>query len=303
MHRRSLLAALGSGAAAAGSGCLAPLRSGIRQSAVEWPRSRADTGATGCPAADATHVYCTTDGDPPADAPAVIDPARTVGHLPEAHLSFTLRNRRRETLGTSFSCWRLHKWTDGRWTYVAPVSCFLTAARVPPGGEHAWRVTASNLDIPDLVRTVGGESMTVHALGPGTYSFGVSGEYERPRNLAFAARFRLRGPPLELRPTSAVEGVERDDETLVVHADPESETGAEPATLTVERVPEEAGARRVLVETAYRDRHLRDTLAFANAADRIRLETRTPADPPFGVHGSELVRFQGATYRLAGARG
>lgn len=262
---------------------------------------------------DVARVVCTGAAGP--NAAMVLEPSATELELAGV-LEFALRNGTERPFTTNFYGWRLDKQVEGRWYRVAPVATPQPAMVMQPGDSHTWAVAmdgdAHNGGEP-VPRSEGTSEVTVPALGPGRYAFGIDGWFRgeaHERQTAFVARFDLHGAPLALTTTRSVESVTVEGDVLAArwtrNDDRERDRDYREATYVVERlrVTGTPDARRVTTEQVVRHHllggPLRDALTLATGHDvrEVRLAGKTAAYPPFGVHG-RTIEYDGTAYRIS----
>ena len=177
-------------------------------------------------------------------------------------LSFELVNHTQRNLVGRTDQWALYRLGDGAWKPLTWRGRNDISEPVLPGERVSWTLRLAHGETPPA-----GDGFGVPFLGGGTYAFASAyGD-------GFAAAFELDAPELSLRPTDGVL-VERDGDALVV-----SDRGLddESTVIVFERRPVDATPSRSLVtEQVYRDRALRNTLAYADRADVVRYRTATP---------------------------
>lgn len=295
MRRRPFLAT----ALAAGSGFLAGcLDSGGGSS----PTTSPPAGDIGCPTyGDRVETVICTPELPDPDAEMAMQPASASGELPEASYEFSLENERDTRFNVNFYQWKLQKYVDGEWFYVAPREWPEPLMRLEPGESHTWTLTVDNTDLArSIPSSVGSESATVAGLGGGTYSFGVPGWFEgedTSAQTAFATRFELSGDQLTLGPTPDVSERVRDGDTVLVDWPVDQ---GDPVTYRVTRlksVPEDA--ERVIAEQVIRDTPLRNALALFERWSRIvEIDTRTGAFSHATLTEDRTIEYQGTGYEI-----
>jgi hypothetical protein len=249
------------------------------------------------------------------DAPMVMEPSHSSLDLP-GEMEFTLHNDTDSRFETNFYSARLHKRVDGEWFIVAPQAVPAPLTPLPAGESHTWTVSMSGKVSEDSTPTVGSGSdtddtsrRTVGGLGGGRYAFGITGNfrggsYEQPT--AFGATVTVRGDPVELTPTDAVENVTIDGDVLTARwtgGFAESED-ARKATYVLERTDKTPDVRLIteqVLQTGGIDptNPTRDALALIINHDvrEVRLTGRTSSLPPFGIQG-RIIEYEGTTYRI-----
>ncbi|WP_415380664.1 hypothetical protein [Halosimplex sp. TS25] len=336
MHRRTLLASAGGLAAASLAGCIAD-----STGAGSPTDDSSDTATDGD--GDATATPTATDGGtdrstdtptPPHDAlfppgrddvetvvwfREVSDPdaALVLEHsaasvaLPDAEITFTLRNGTDRPFQTNFYDWALYRWEGGRYHRVAPQAVPQPLMQLAPGESHRWRVALGNDDRATALRwSEGTEAIAVDPVGGGHYAFAAEGWWKGQEQTptyehktVCAARFELDGPRLDLVPSDAVTDTRREGDTVVVSADnPRGGEDRTEATYVLTRNDDATGARELITEQAYREWPLRDALAHAGPDVReVRVDTATGVTPIFGVQSDEdpAVTYDGRTYRIS----
>jgi hypothetical protein len=288
---------------------------GDARSPAGGPALGVPIGAADCPPApsspwadDVERVVCWPHH---RDAPARLVPATDEASLPRATVAFTLENRTDVRLRTNFFNWSVHKLVDGSWYRIEPRTVNVPAMAVAPGGTHTWQLTVDNtaLDGSAPRNPSGTSDVTVVGLGGGTYGFATDGTFpgdHYTEATAFAARFELSGPPIEVRPTADVTHAVRDCGDLLVHTNRDRRAGDRLAAFTATPVaastgPTGAAVDRLLPEQVIRNRHLRNTLAYRDevaAGASVALIEPTGATPPFGRDGPRFVRYDGTAYRI-----
>jgi hypothetical protein len=223
----------------------------------------------------------------------VATPGRTV---------FSLKNHTDETYRGS-PAWRLYKRVEGRWHRLGlgDRTGFVPRRGLAPGDYAAAVVGFHHAGaIADPARDV-----TEPFVGPGQYAAVVAlddGDFPT----GYAARFRLDGPEVTLRPTDEVTfAVE--DETVVGRSG--EVVPGEDHRVTLEVAPDAPSERGLLPEQVMRLRGVRNALVplrELDEVDRAVLRTgeyvtrRTAA--ALGLESNEdsvTVAFEGTTYRLA----
>ncbi|WP_436926567.1 hypothetical protein [Halosimplex amylolyticum] len=336
MHRRTLLASAGGLAAAGLAGCLAD-SAGSGSPTDDSSDTATDGDGDGAPTQTATDGGTDRSTDaptPPHDAPfppdrddvetvvwfrEVSDPdsALVLEHaaasvaLPNAEITFTLRNGTDRPFQTNFYDWALYRWEDGRYHRVAPQAVPEPLMQLAPGESHRWTLA---LDADDRAaarrRSEGTEGIAVDPVGGGHYAFAAEGWWkDQERTPSYehktvcAARFELEGQPLDLLPSEAVTDTSREGDTVVVTADnPRGGEDRTEATYVLTRDDDATGAMELITEQVYREWPLRDALAHAGPDVReVRVETTTGVAPIFGVQSDEdpAVTYDGRTYRIS----
>jgi len=335
MNRRTLLASV-SGLAATGlAGCLADADD-AGSPADDPSDSSTDTDATASPTATDGSPDATTEASTPArdtsfppnhddiervvwfrevsdpDSALLLEHSAASVSLPDAELSFTLRNDTQRTFATNFYNWGLYRWEAGQWYRVAPRVTPDPLMTVEPGGSHQWTVTLRDRVPGDpIVRTGGTSDVTVASLGGGHYAFAVDGWWEDQEQTptyehktVCAARFELAGDALELVASDAVTDTRREGDTAVVTAESPRDGEGTEATYVLTR-DDVSDPERLITEQVYRQWPLRDALAHAGSDVReVRVETETHVTPLFGVQSDETpaVAYDGRTYRISAER-
>lgn len=268
-----------------------------------------DTGKTttsgdpqGCPTyrEDVESVVCTPDMTDSGDR-MTMRPASATGSLPEATVEFTLENTRSGAFRTNFYAWRLHKWVDGEWYYIAPSFWPEPMMELAPGETHSWQLIADNTDLArSIPRAQGTSAITVPGLGGGTYAFGVAGWFEaedHTEGTAFVTRFDLEGGAIQLSPTPDVEERERDGDKVLVSWPQESGDQITYRVTKLKSVPPDA--ERVIAEQVIREDALRNALSlFERWAMIVELRTTTAALPQGQSAGERTISYRGTGYRI-----
>lgn len=316
VRRRQVLTAAGSAATAGLAGCANGLISGGRAPTRTPP---AHTPRT--PTADAAYPdYEPADGHlerllgydeiEPASAPLVLEPGVRHAELPRSTLSFTLRNRSDRRFQSDFYGWALHRFEAGAWHYVAPPGAKIIGSELPPGESHTWDLTVANADLASMDLTDGGtESLTVRGLGGGIYAFSIDGWWAgegRAARVVAAARFRLAGGPVALRPSDRVTEATLSEGTVTVKAQNPEYQDAPPAVYRLERAPDATDPATVITEWAIRSWPQRDALAYLTRdVETVRVETQTGAvaGDPFGVSSDwPPMAYEGDAFWVAAER-
>ncbi|WP_227131168.1 hypothetical protein [Halorubellus salinus] len=179
-------------------------------------------------------------------------------------LSFELVNHTERNLVGRTDQWGLYRLADGAWRPLTWRGRNDISEPILPGERVSWTLRLAHDGTPPS-----GDGFAVPFLGGGTYAFASA--YAE----GFAAAFELDAPELSLRPTDGVV-VDREGDALVV-SDPGLDD--ESTVLVFERRAVDATPSRSLVtEQLYRDRALRNTLAYADRADVVRYRTATPPE-------------------------
>jgi hypothetical protein len=223
----------------------------------------------------------------------VTTPQRTV---------FTLKNHTDQT-NRGYVAWRLYKRVDGRWHRLRLADRNGLASRrgLAPGDyaagvvgfHHAGAITDPERDV------------TEPFVGPGLYAAVVTLSEAAPPT-GYAARFRLDGPEVTLRPT---DGVTFDVEGSTVVARSDEAVPGQNRRVTLEVAPDATPERGLLPEQVMRLPGLRNTLVpfrELDGVDRVILRTGEYATrrtaTALGVESGDdtaIVAFEGTTYRLA----
>jgi hypothetical protein len=284
------------------------------RSPTAGPELGVPIGEAACPpdpsspwADDVERVVCWPDR---RDAPARLVPSTEAASLPRATIEFSLENRTDARLLTNFFNWSVHKLIEGTWHRIEPRAVNVPAMALSPGERHTWRLTVDNTAMDGSVpRNPSGTSdVTVVGLGGGTYGFATDGTFpgdHYTEATAFAARFELSGPPIEVRPTADVTHTVGDCGDLVVHTSRTRREGSRLAAFALtpvapSAVPARASLDRLLPEQVIRNRQLRNTLAYRDRVEEgesVELVEPTGATPPFGRDGPRFIRFGGTVYR------
>lgn len=240
----------------------------------------------------------------------VLEPSTTTASLPQAELSFTLRNGTDRPFESNFYDWSLYRWERGRWHYIMPLAGVDPLNTLSPGFSHRWMLTVDNERFPQSwTRPLGDEDLTLHGLGGGTYAFSIDGwwpdQEETPADehkTAYAARFTLDGEPLSLEPSRDVTDVERGCRTVVVSLIDEraTETDDEPgATLVLTRDDSVTDPYHLVTEQLYRQGPLRDAIAYAEPhLTEVRVETSATIPQRGMPEDPSPVAYEGQTYRV-----
>lgn len=258
-----------------------------------------------CPDYDNVESVICYDGID-SEVPAYLDPtSRTLAS--DDSIEFSLHNVSDATLETNFNDWLVHKYVDGDW-WPIPVGHVQPLMMLSPGDHHTWTVTVDNSGIEDggtIERFGGSQDVELRGYGGGAYAFRGRGWFEHESHesaQAFAITFSIDADPLTLTPTSAIENIEWDGETLLAaasHDDSDSDRSQQ-ETYELRRVDEPAEEpREMIVEQVLGDPRLRDTLALATEhdADVVRLE-EYPDTLTIGSIRDPVVRFRGDTYEI-----
>lgn len=257
---------------------------------------------TGTWASDGTSERWFHEAD--AATPTYLHPSAERVETP-GRLRFTYVNHGEEVAGGNPYDWSLHKLVDGEWFHVAPRGIPQPLMYVSPGNTETWDRTfygGDGLDTGGTERTgmvqFGGGDGVAH-LGGGTYAarVGISVDDRDP-----AALFELVGDATVVTPTADAETARRDGELVVT--DGTRADADRPRDLVAERVDagESAVDRRLIAEQVMQPWHagFRNTLAFRDEADRVRLRTdRHVATNAVGYDRETVtVAFDGAAYRI-----
>ena len=217
---------------------------------------------------------------PGDDARLSVSVSTDVASLPEATVEITVRNDADEEYEFNRYDWKLYKYDGGAWQFLAPLTAPEPLRNVPPGETEAYRVTTERPDDEGSrsMKTRVLESrlgpISAPGLGPGVYGFvNASGFFSEDDPLGFGATFGLSGEGPEIRPSDAVESVERDGGTLIVHGGADE---WEPKGFEVSFTDE--GAATLLPEHVQLLDPLRNTLSYAatEGVDAIRYVTDGP---------------------------
>lgn len=305
LHRRRLLALLGTGSAGA-AGCVdLPGRSGDPQ-ATPTPGS---TSAVGCPSYDrrgVDRVVCSTD--PPDDA-LVFEPAPERAQLPRAEIACRLENDSDASFETNFYDWTLHRYDGEDWWWLGPYGAPMPLHRLPPRETHVRRLLVDNTDLerlrPPTPETDDGDHGSGrHGLGPGTYALAITSSSEGPET-AYAASFTLRGDPVELVAPEHVRETERDGATVGVHVGSTMDDhDLDRYDLTVRREPDPPREPYPFVdEQLYHFLHAGMRAAFVHFDPDVRAVVVRGDDSQrtrdlAGGRGPDFVEYGGETYAL-----
>ncbi|MFC6953293.1 hypothetical protein [Halorubellus litoreus] len=179
-------------------------------------------------------------------------------------LSFELVNHTERNLVGRTDQWRVYRLADDAWRPLTWRGRNDISEPILPGERVSWTLRLAHDGTPPS-----GDGVPIPFLGGGTYAFASA--YAD----GFAAAFELDAPELSLRPTDGVV-VERDGDALVVS---DRDLDDESTVVVFERRAVDATpSRTLLTEEVYRDRALRNTLAYADSADVVRYRTAVPAD-------------------------
>lgn len=195
--------------------------------------------------------------------------------LSDATVEFTVENSTDEHFKTNHYNWVLRKWDGNRWRRIAPLAIPAPLHRISAGESYTHRITPVESKVVRSQHAYVAESeITLGGLGPGVYGFSTSGYFESTpdEELTTGAVFGLAGEAPPVRPTDDVARVERNESTLVVHADAPSGKQGE---LVVSLVDDEADAQ-LLAEHVHQLGALLNTLPYAatDAVETIRYEGR-----------------------------
>jgi len=225
-----------------------------------------------------------------------------------ADVRFRFRNTLPRVLSWNPYRWLVWKRRDGRWFRVYPRAINQPLARLPPGATGNWRLQT------DLGADVGAgtaygvnlsrrDGASLGGLGGGEYAVSTTVS-TGSTDVRLAARFDLSTPAVSLvppgeaagnryGPTRATELVADGDPRVVREPDAE-----EPRELVVERTDADHD-RWLGPEQAVRRWPLRDALAwFEPDVERVVVQADTGTAPPFGIHGTPVVRYDGSRYRV-----
>jgi hypothetical protein len=158
----------------------------------------------------------------------------------------------------------VYRLADGAWRQLTWRGRNDISEPILPGERVSWTLRLANDGTPPA-----GDGFAVPFLGGGTYAFATA--YAD----GFAAAFELDAPEVSLRPTDELV-VERDGDALVV-----SDRGLDdesPVFVFERRALDATPSRTLVTEQLYRDRALRNALAFADDADVVRYRTATPPE-------------------------
>lgn len=329
MRRRALLANLGSVTALGLAGCLGGVAPGSDDTArppTDSPTDHSSTDDTptgdtpaqpdpdvgvpsdesDCPVSDTdatVRVVCTPAGGSPPGGTGLTPTAETVA-LPTDTVGFTLSNATDTRLDTNFYAWKVWKRVDGDWFHVAPRYWNVPLMQLAPGESHRWTLTVDNTDLDGRLPRAGGvEEVTVAGLGGGEYAFGTDGWFasaSHERKTAFAARFSVAGPQLDLTPTDEVTGTARDGDSVTVRTDVASTEDTRRCAFRVTRADGGTAVdRHRITEQLLRDRRFRNTLPFfESGVETVSLVEPNGVRPPFGVTDPFVVGYEGARYRV-----
>lgn len=311
MRRRETLRLVGAAGLAGLAGC-----SGLAGEGTETLTPAPGT-APDCPASAALSIsdtgsvdrYCNTaDGTPAERRTAVVPDGRTA-RLPDAHVRFTLTNRRSDHLNVNLEAWELHKQAAGAWHHLGRSRWTGSGDDdgLAPGASHEWTVTVENGDLGAVVEPVRGRSdVPLRALGGGTYAFLVHGSYGAPdekpfenASVSYATRWSLAGDALDLVMSDSVNAVERDGDSVVVRDG--GVTGSPNEALVLTRTDpgpavEPSQDSPFIAEEVYGKPALRNALAAFEAGVR-RVEVRTDRRRGLGIRDRKAsFRFDGTEY-------
>ncbi|WP_049900101.1 hypothetical protein [Halococcus agarilyticus] len=243
----------------------------------------------------------------PDDAPMVMEPSRSSLDLP-GEMAFTLHNGTDGVLQTNFYSARLHKRVGGEWYLVAPQGWPEPLTPLPAGESQTWTVSMSN-DPEESKPNVDEARLAVGGLGGGRYAFGIDGNFRGgtyERSTAFAATIEIRGDPVKLTTTDAVEDVSVEGDVLTASwtgGNAEGEYARE-ATYVLERADKTPDVHliteQVLQGRLIGQKPLRDALALATNRDvpEVRLTGQTASSPPFGVD-YRVIGYEGTAYGIS----
>lgn len=258
----------------------------------------------------------------------VMEPSREGLSLP-GEIGFTLENRTDSRFDTNFYRAGLSKFVDGEWFWVAPQAVPQPLTPLPAGESHTWTVSMSG-DLPEptavpskpLSRNVTARATTTHGpttasretsertvggLGGGRYAFGIDGWFQGgsyDRKTAFAAIVEVRGAPVELTTTDAIENVTVNGDVLTARWTSGGGEHAHRATYVLERTnkpPDSHLITEQIVQEGTGDNDLlRDALALATdrGVHEVRLTGQTASVPPFGVQ-ERVIEYKGKTYAIS----
>lgn len=182
--------------------------------------------------------------------------------LSDGPVEFTVENATDEPFETNHYNWVLRKLDGSRWRRIAPLSIPAPFHQISAGESHTHRITpVESRVIRDRGAYMAESDVTLGGLGPGVYGFSTSGYFESTpdEKLTVGAVFGLAGEAPPVRPTDDVARVERNESTLVVHADAPSDKQGE---LVVSLVDDEADAQ-LLAEHVHQLGALLNTLPYA----------------------------------------
>lgn len=228
--------------------------------------------------------------------------------LPHAETTFTLTNRHDQHFNANFYNWELQKRVGSEW-YGTVGRKFSAGAgsSLAPGNSHTWSVSITNDNLGQPVEPVtGNESLSLRALGGGTYAFIVVGSYgnrgqswgENQPLIGYATPFKLQGDALQLVPTNSVHNVTRKGSTVTVTvgADDPNRT-ITVAKRTETQTASERPPATYITESVYGHPTLRNILAhFDKDVEKVTLRTTD-------LSGSSLqpglpFSYEGTTYQV-----
>ncbi|RDI70812.1 hypothetical protein [Halopelagius longus] len=242
----------------------------------------------------------------PSDT-ALAPDSRSVS-LPDAEIAFTLTNRRDRYFNANFYRWELQKRVDGEWYATVPTRAAANAgSSLAPDESHTWSVSVTNDNLGTPVEPVtADESLSLRALGGGTYAFLVVGSYGRrgqsPQEnqpiIAYAAPFTLSGDALQLVPTNTVRDVTRDGNAVTVTVGGADSNGSVTVTKRPETDPsDDAVSAAYVTESVYGVPALRNALAhFEDGVEAVTVRD----DDLFGtpLYRGLTFAYEGTVYEV-----
>lgn len=244
-----------------------------------------------------------------SDAPVAMTSTETTYQLP-AEMGFTLDVRRDQAYEGGFYRWELYKREHDAWHYIAPTEWADLPHRVESGGTHTWRLRA-DADAHNDGEAFAGEaveSMDVELLplGPGEYTFGITGTFQGAENVVGAAvSFEVAGDELALTVSDGTSNISTAEETVEADWQPWFYDDHElDGTFILERESAES-AERLVPEQVLRNwtLPLRDALALARtqSAETVRLHVPDTKHLPEGNLSFQYTFVDGtaATFRTS----
>lgn len=321
MRRRMVLAAM-----AGLSGCSArSIWSGTSNHGDSTP---GDQPAATCPPAPISNVvmYCPRSENRRSIRVSVSSPSLS---LPRDETRITLHNGGLHRVIVNDTFDSVFRRSAGGWQYTPPSSGALLprSVGVEPGESRRWTVVA---DTTDLAEPGPGYSTDgqMHRLRftPGQYAFGTMLHIDGSEQIRmYSASFEVTGERPPLVPSNRVTSHSRNEDTLVVRTQTESEhENARRVSLVADRLslhPRNAatlslfelynpGYLRPISDGLFVDgdltKLLRDGFAIVEPADaRIRVETVDTTRPPLGLTENEslAVTYGGQSWRLTSREG
>lgn len=228
--------------------------------------------------------------------------------LPHAETTFTLTNRHDQHFNANFYNWELQKRVDGEWYGTVRRQYSAGAgASLAPSDSHTWSVSITNNNLGQPVEPVNGnESLSLRALGRGTYAFIVVGSYgDRGQSwrgnqpiIGYATPFKLQGDALQLVPTNSVHNVTHKGSTVTVTVG----EGDPNRTITVaKRTKTQTGSERppapYITESVYGHPTLRNILAhFDKDVEKVTLRTTDSSGSP--LYPGLTFSYEETTYQV-----